>query len=63
MSYAITHGYDLKDEFKADGAVFDKDAKAWIVSDEMFAKYDARTSAWSGRWWSAWQKCGKTKIA
>lgn len=62
MAYAITKAYDLRTDLKADGAKWDADRKAWIISDELFAKYQARTSGYSAKWWTAWQASEKQLI-
>ncbi|MCI2809407.1 hypothetical protein [Eoetvoesiella caeni] len=63
MTYAIGNAYNLKDEFKAEGGTFDKERKAWIISNETFEKLNARTSGWSARWWTNWQAATKEQIA
>lgn len=63
MTYAITKAYEIKDLIKSAGGTWDKERKAWIVSEEVFTKLNDRHPAWCRNWGSNWAAAEKTRIA
>lgn len=60
--YAITNAYAVQDGLKANGATWDAGRKAWIVTDAVFAKLQARTRSFGMSWANGWAKAVKVKI-
>lgn len=63
MAWAITRAYHLRELLSAAGAQWDKDRRAWIASDELMLRLDARSPQWCSGWGKAWAEVDKTRIS
>ena len=62
MSYNIANAYDIRDDLKAVGGTYHAPSKDWTITDEAFAKLNARSHAYGMRWVKGWAKATKTKM-
>ena len=62
IKYAVRNAYDIKDTLKSDGATWDKDHKAWIITQAALDKYNARTQTWGMAWVKGWAKATVEQI-
>ena len=60
--YTVRGAYEIKDSLKADGAKWDAEKKAWIITQTMLDKYNARTQSYGMRWCKGWAKAQVSAI-
>ena len=54
--YAVTNAYEIRESLKAMGAKWDAAKKAWIITQDMLDKCNARTQAYGMAWCRGWAK-------
>jgi hypothetical protein len=59
--YLITNAYDISPTLRDKGGKYDKERKGWLISDETYAKLDARGPACGMAWARGWAKAVKSK--
>jgi hypothetical protein len=55
-NYAVTNAYEIRESIKAAGGKWDAQRKAWIITQAMLDKFNARTQAYGMGWCKGWAK-------
>lgn len=54
--YAVTNAYNIRESIKAAGGVWDGQRKAWIITQSLLDKFNARTQVFGMAWCKGWAK-------
>ena len=54
--YYVFNAFDIRENLQQNGAIWIKDKKAWLITDAMLKKFEARTSSYGMAWAKGWAK-------
>jgi hypothetical protein len=62
IMYAVTNAFEIRESLKAMGAKWDGAKRAWIITQAMLDKCNARTQAYGMAWCKGWAKASVAAV-